>query len=68
MPGNSSAMNSFRGAVCRHWKWALTRRSQKGRMPWKRFHRYVRRWVPSVEILHPLPYVRFGVRPKVGAV
>ena len=39
VPGNSSARNSFRRAVCRHWKWALTRRSQKGRMPWKRFHR-----------------------------
>ncbi len=61
VPGNSSALNSFRTALCRHWKWALTRRSQKGGMSWQRFGRYVRRWVPSARILHPLPYVRFGV-------
>lgn len=68
VPGNSRAMNSFRRAICRYWKWALVRRSQKTRMTWERFGRYVKRWVPSVKILHPLPYWRFGVRPEVGAV
>ena len=61
VPGNSSALNSFRTGICRHWKWALTRRSQKGKMSWERFNRYVRRWLPSVRILHPLPCARFGV-------
>ncbi len=68
VPGNSDALNAFRSAVCRSWRHALRRRSQKANMPWQRFNRYVKRWIPSVRILHPLPFMRFGVRPKVGAV
>ena len=68
VPGNSDALNTFRSAVCRGWIHALRRRSQKAEMPWQRINRYVKRWVPSVRILHPPPFVRFGVRPKVGAV
>ncbi len=68
VPGNSDALNAFRSAVCRGWCHALRRRSQKANMPWPRFNRYVKRWIPSVRILHPPPFVRFGVRPEVGAV
>lgn len=68
VPGNSNALNAFRSAACRGWRHALRRRSQKAKMPWERINRYVKQWIPSVRILHPPPYVRFGVRPEVGAV
>jgi len=68
VPGNSSALNSYRTEVNRAWRHSLKRRSQKNRMPWERFKRYVRRWVPSVQILHPLPAFRWPPPPKVRAV
>jgi hypothetical protein len=67
VPGNSDALNTFRTAVCRSWRHALRRRSQKGQIEWKRFNRYVARWLPSVRILHPLPYMHWAL-PEVGAV
>jgi RNA-directed DNA polymerase len=64
VPGNSDALNTFRTAVCRSWRHALRRRSQKGQIEWKRFNRYVARWLPSVRILHPLPYMRWALAPR----
>ncbi len=64
VPGNSDALNVFRTAVCRSWRRALKRRSQKSRLPWQRVNRYVARWLPSVRILHPPPYVRLAFDPR----
>ena len=62
--GNSDALNVFRTAVCRSWRRALKRRSQKSRLPWQRVNRYVARWLPSVRSLHPPPYVRLALDPR----
>jgi len=61
VPGNSDVCNSYRTAVNRFWRRSLQRRSQKNRMSWERFSRYVKRWIPSVEILHLLPYYRLSL-------
>lgn len=50
VPGNSRAITAFRSAVIRIWRRALTRRSQKGSIGWKRMARLVARWVPQVRL------------------
>jgi RNA-directed DNA polymerase len=69
VPDNSQALRGFRRRVIRHWRRALSRRSQKGHMTWERIDRYARRWLPQPRILHPWPDARFDARsqPKVGA-
>ena len=36
VPGNAEAVQAFRYHVTRHWRFALSRRSQKGRVTWER--------------------------------
>ena len=67
VPDNSKALRDFRHAVVRHWRGALSRRSQRGRMSWERIYRYADRWLPAPRIQHPWPRVRFDARPKGGA-
>ncbi len=62
VPDNSEALRGFRERVIRHWRRALSRRSQKGRMTWERIRRYAERWLPQPRILHPWPNVRFDAR------
>jgi RNA-directed DNA polymerase len=62
VPGNIDSLQSFRAQVVWHWSRALQRRSQKSRMPWERFGPLVARWIPSAEILHPRPAMRFNAR------
>jgi RNA-directed DNA polymerase len=65
VPGNGDRMQTFRDAVTRYWWWTLSRRSQKGRIDWERMRRLVRRWIPSVRIMHPYPSVRFdAIHPR----
>jgi group II intron reverse transcriptase/maturase len=61
VPGNSEAINAFKYHVIWHWRRYLKRRSQKAKMLWERFSRYLERWIPPVRICHPWPLVRFGV-------
>ena len=61
VPMNGMALNAFHAAITRLWRRTLQRRSQKGRMPWERMHRYVAHWLPSPRIIHPYPLVRLGV-------
>jgi RNA-directed DNA polymerase len=64
VPGNEDRLNAFRDRVTRHWLHVLRRRSQRGRKrwTWKRFRRcLVRRWIPSVHIVHPYPTQRLIV-------
>ena len=68
VPGNSRALQAFRQEVIRAWRWALRRRSQKGRMTWRRHILLVEKWLPRPRILHPYPDQRLRVRPKAGAV
>jgi len=61
VPGNSAAMTLYRDRVTRHWRRALSRRSQKGYVTWDRMQRLARRWLPVPTIRHPYPNRRFDV-------
>jgi len=64
VPDNSHALRGFRDRVLRHWRRALSRRSQKDRMTWEQFQRYARRWLPQPRILHPWPDARFDAKTR----
>jgi len=59
IPGNFAWLAAFRREAARYWLRALRRRSQRHRMPWSRFRRYVDRWLPNPQILHAYPTERF---------
>ena len=62
VPGNQRSCNAFRTQLCRSWRWAMRRRSQKDQnMNWSRFNSLVRRWIPSVTVRHPYPNQRLIV-------
>jgi group II intron reverse transcriptase/maturase len=60
--GNQEAEVGFRNGVIRLWRWALGRRSQKGRVTWKRMFQLAKRWLPPVRVCHPYPNQRFDAR------
>lgn len=60
VPGNYQAVNAFRTQATRHWRHALSRRSQKGRITWDRMNRLASRYLPRAKILHPWPEERFA--------
>ena len=62
VPTNSRALSAFRDQVTRHWKQALSWRSQHGAVTWQRMHTLAARWLPAPRILHPWPSRRFAVR------
>jgi len=62
VPGNYQALDAFRRQVIRHWRHALSRRSQKHRVTWDRTFRLARRYLPRAKILHPWPGARFAAR------
>ena len=59
VPTNLLRLNGFRSEVCRAWRHALLRRSQRHRLNWSRFNRLTRKYVPSCRVLHPYPEERF---------
>jgi RNA-directed DNA polymerase len=62
VPDNTAALRGFRRRVIRHWRHALQRRSQKGRITWERMDRLAARWLPQPRILHPWPNARFNAK------
>jgi RNA-directed DNA polymerase len=64
VPTNIFAVSAFHREAVRLWHRALSRRSQKGRVPWTRMARYRNRWIPSPRVLHPWPEERFNVRTR----
>jgi len=63
IPGNNRALQRMRMEVARAWLRALRRRSQRGRqLNWEWMKQVVAKWLPPVQILHPYPDERFGVR------
>ncbi len=58
--GNWEALETLRREVSLHWLKALRRRSQRHRLTWDRFRRYIARWLPRLRILHAHPAVRFA--------
>ena len=61
VPTNHAALSRFRFLVAGAWRWALSRRSQNGTVPWRRMTRLLRRWLPPVRFCHPYPDQRVGV-------
>jgi RNA-directed DNA polymerase len=47
VPDNSEALHGFRRRIVRHWRRALSRRSQKGRVSWEQVHGLADRWLPQ---------------------
>jgi hypothetical protein len=65
VPGNGKRLQAFRDGVVRSWRHPLRRRSQTSRIDWERMDRLVRRWIPSVRIMHQYPSVRFdAIHPR----
>ena len=62
LPTNARAITSFVYYVTWHWKRALGRRSQKGRVNWQRMARIAARWLPPAKVRHPYPQQRFIVK------
>jgi len=61
VPMNGRALSVFRYRVGWLWQRALSRRSQNGRVPWKRMRRLIDRWLPPARVCHPYPLRRMGV-------
>ena len=59
VPTNARAITAFVHYVTWHWKRALGRRGQKGRMTWERIAKIAARWLPSAKIQHPYPQQPF---------
>jgi RNA-directed DNA polymerase len=64
VPDNSDALRGFRERVIRHWRQALSRRSQKGQITWQRAGHLADRWLPQPRILHPWPDARFDAKTR----
>lgn len=67
VPTNIHALKAFRTQALRHWRFALSRRSQRGRITWERMRRLSVQWLPPPRILHPWPKERFAVRTRGGS-
>lgn len=61
VPGNMQRLSGFLSEVCRAWRHALLRRSQRHNLPWTRFNRLVRKYLPPCRALHPVPTERVDV-------
>lgn len=59
VPGNLRRLDGFRQEVCRAWRHALMRRSQRHRLPWSRFQRLIQPYIPKLRNMHPYPEERF---------
>jgi len=64
VPTNGRSLAVFQKEVERRWRFALRRRSQRGRVTWERLQRLSCRWIPSPKILHPWPEERFDARTR----
>ena len=62
VPGNLCRLDGFRVAVCRLWRQALKRRSQRNRLQWSRYGRLANLYIPRVRTAHPYPEERFASR------
>jgi RNA-directed DNA polymerase len=66
VPTNLLRLDGFRDEVCRAWRHALLRRSQRHRLNWARFNRLTRKYVPPCRVLHPYPEERFFASRTLG--
>jgi len=61
VPTNSRALQAFRNAIIRRWRWTLCRRSEKADIVWDKMLKLADEWLPQPRILHPWPNQRFAV-------
>ena len=59
VPGNLYRLRGMCSEVERAWRHALMRRSQTPKMPWIRFQRIAKRFMPPICNAHPHPAQRF---------
>ena len=62
VPGNWERIGAFAREVTRAWRFSLLRRSQRNRMPWERFSKISKRYLPRLRVVHPYPDWRFCVK------
>ena len=62
VPGSYRFLARFRERLKRIWARTLRRRSQKGRIDWKKLDALCKELWPAVRIRHPWPNQRFAVR------
>jgi RNA-directed DNA polymerase len=67
VPRNFEAVAAFRHEVIRHWKRALSRRSQKACVTWPRMLRIAGACLPRVRIVHPYPSQRLCLSTRGGS-
>lgn len=61
VPRNNEAVKTFRYRILRMWRRVLGRRSQNGKVRWKRMDLYIKRWLPYPRVIHPYPAQRLRV-------
>ena len=61
VPRNLKAMKSFYREIGLLWHAALSRRSHKANVDWRRMYKIITRWIPTPYVTHPYPEQRFGV-------
>jgi RNA-directed DNA polymerase len=61
VPTNLMQLEGFRAEVCRAWRHALLRRSQRHRLCSERFNSLTRKYVPPCRVRHPYPEEHFLV-------
>jgi len=59
VPGNLDRLRVFGQRLRRLWRLVLSRRSQRGMLPWDRLNPIFARWIPLPRVLHPYPMERF---------
>jgi RNA-directed DNA polymerase len=62
VPGNLDCLKVFRWRLRWIWWHALSRRSQRSRVPMDRLTRLMNRWIPFPRVLHPYPMRRFDAK------
>jgi group II intron reverse transcriptase/maturase len=61
VPNNGAAVVAFRDQVKLLWHRALSKRSQRGHVPWRQMFRLAQHWLPFPRIRHPWPEERLCV-------
>jgi RNA-directed DNA polymerase len=65
IPGNLDQLRVFGYRLQRLWHLVLSRRSQRGLLPWDRVRPIFDRWIPKPRVLHPYPSKRFfAIHPR----
>ena len=59
VPGNGASVSKFLYELKHAWYYALRRRSQRKRLNWMKFGKYLEPMLPKFQVTHPYPNQRF---------